>query len=126
VGGTKGFSRENCEVKVFDLRSSLRQSGALPCAEQTIEVLHLVDQEHCLIAARDGLIRGLALPELEVVAEHQPGTTGGCTAMGVIRRPGAGPIVLAATAGSEGAELELTAWPDVALRGQPRRLAATG
>lgn len=125
IGGTKGFSRENCEVKLFDLRSNMRQVAALPCADQSIEVLHIVGRERCLCASRDGHIRGIALPELEVVAEHGPNSSGGYTAMGVQRRPGTGPVVLAAAAGSDGVELELLEWLDVALQAPPLLLAAT-
>merc|ERR1719240_2332900 len=32
VCGSKGFSRENCEVKVFDIRGGLRELYSVPCA----------------------------------------------------------------------------------------------
>eukprot|EP00434_Breviolum_minutum_P004688 symbB.v1.2.004131.t1/scaffold232.1/size259024/8 len=69
--GSKGFSRENCEVKIFDFRGSLQQQSALACADQTIEALQCFGRDECLIASKDGHLRALSLPEPKVLWERR-------------------------------------------------------
>lgn len=122
--GSKGFSRSNCEVKVYDLRKGLAQLAAAPCADQTIEALRMVGPDRCLIAGKDGHIRVLAMPEARVLEEWGPSASA-YTALGVERRPDGGPVALAATAGPNGPGLELLEWADAGLSEPARLLAAT-
>eukprot|EP00931_Biecheleriopsis_adriatica_P105361 TRINITY_DN79916_c0_g1_i1.p1 TRINITY_DN79916_c0_g1~~TRINITY_DN79916_c0_g1_i1.p1 ORF type:complete len:375 (+),score=77.47 TRINITY_DN79916_c0_g1_i1:47-1171(+) len=125
--GSKGFSRENCEVKVFDIRGGLRELVALPCADQTFEAMRLASPDCCLTASKDGQIRALALPEACVVSERRGASMGssGYTALGVLRDDSAGPTALAAWAGPDGVGLEMLAWPDKSLKTEPVLLATT-
>lgn len=122
--GSKGFSRENCEVKVFDLRGGLRPLASTPCADQTIEALRMTGPDRCLIASKDCCLRSVALPEPEVQFERGPGA-GAYTALGVVPRATQGPLVLATAASPAGASLELLSWPDAELRAAPSLLASS-
>lgn len=101
--GSKGFSRENCEVKVFDLRGSLRQQAALACADQTIEALQCLGRDQCLIASKDVHLRAIALPQPEVLWERR-GSHAGYTALGL-----ASSRCLAASVSADRVALELLA-----------------
>lgn len=123
--GSKGFSRENCVIKVYDIRSGLRELSATPCADQTIEALRFTASDRCLIAGKDCCLRGVALPDVQVVTERGPGSSA-YTALGVQRRgPTEGPVALVASAGPNGPGLELLAWPDAKLEGTPAVVAST-
>jgi len=122
--GSKGFSRENCEVKVFDLRAGLKELCAVPCADQTIEALRIVAPDRCFIAGKDGYIRTLSLPDVKILHERGPAATA-YTAFGVTTRPSGGLVALAALAGPNGPSLELLAWPDGNMDGEPALWAAT-
>lgn len=124
VCGSKGFSRDNCEVKVYDVRGGLRQLCAVACADQTIEVLRVVSGDKCLFASKDGFVRCLSLPEARLVSEHGP-SPACCTALGVHRRSGSGPVALVAGTGPEGPRLEMLAWPDASVTQAPEILACT-
>ncbi|CAJ1419862.1 unnamed protein product [Effrenium voratum] len=116
--GSKGFSRENCEVKLFDLRGGLRQQAALPCADQTIEALRCADRQHVVLASKDGHLRGLSLTEPtepKVLWERRGSSA--YTALGVCDGS-----CLAAGAGPEGLTLELFALSD--LKNAPTLLAS--
>ncbi|CAE7945930.1 unnamed protein product [Symbiodinium sp. KB8] len=121
--GSKGFSRENCEVKVFDLRASLQELHALPCADQTIEALRHLGSDRCLTASKDGHVRAVSLPSPKVVLERRSTKIGaaGYTALGVSETGAA----LCAWVGPEGVGLELLAWKDLRLDQQPTVLATT-
>ncbi|CAK0877450.1 unnamed protein product [Prorocentrum cordatum] len=123
--GTKGFSRENCEVKLFDLRGGLRQLASQPCADQAIEALRVVGPDRCLVASKDGFLRGVSLPEALVVGERGPAAAG-YTALGTQRRAVGGPVALAALAAPGGVTLELLAWKDATLGAPPELLASAG
>ncbi|CAK9072695.1 unnamed protein product [Durusdinium trenchii] len=99
--GSKGFSRENCEVKIFDLRGSLQQQAAVACADQTIEALQC-HGDQCFIASKDGHLRSLELPEPRVQWERRGHAA--YTALGL-----AAGALLAASAGPQGLALELFA-----------------
>merc|ERR1712216_988732 len=110
--GSKGFSRENCVVKIFDLRTGLQELDKLACADQTIEALCIVSADRCLIAGKDHFLRTVELPKVHVAAERAQGNKP-YTAMGVCRRPGLlGPVVLTAASDQDGVRLELLAFPD--------------
>ncbi|CAE6934258.1 unnamed protein product [Symbiodinium natans] len=119
----QGFSRENCEVKVFDLRASLSELHSLPCADQTIEALRQVSGDRCLTASKDGHIRAVSLPAPKVLLERRSTKIGaaGYTALGV----SASGTALCAWVGPEGVGLELLAWDDLRLEHQPQVLATT-
>ncbi|CAE8676857.1 unnamed protein product [Polarella glacialis] len=127
--GSKGFSRENCEVKVFDLRSGLKELYSMPCADQTLEALKCTGPDRCLTASKDGHLRALALPEARLISEHSKGSSSaaaGYTALGVSTGSnGSGPVAMAAWAGPEGVGLELLAWPDASLESAPKMRATT-
>lgn len=127
--GSKGFSRENCEVKVFDIRSGLRELTALPCADQNLESLRCVGSDRCLTASKDGQIRALEVPDLRVVAERRGGSDGSSayTAFGVSSPMTglAGPTALAASVSPEGVGLEMLTWPDQGLESPPTLIATT-
>mmetsp|Transcript_12656 Transcript_12656/g.22381 ORF Transcript_12656/g.22381 Transcript_12656/m.22381 type:complete len:362 (+) Transcript_12656:41-1126(+) len=120
--GSKGFSRENCEVKLFDLRGGLRELAALPTADQTLEALRCVGPDRCLTASKDGYLRALAVPEPELLSEHRGAGTDAYTALGVIG--GEAPRAMAAWTGPGGVGLEILAWPD-SLASPPTLLAST-
>merc|ERR1712129_592276 len=122
--GSKGFSRENCEVKVFDLRKGLDLLGAAPCADQTIEALRMAGPDRCLIASKDCCIRSVAVPDPRILCESGPGPAA-YTALGLLPRASQGPMVLAASASPAGASLELLSWQDTALTTVPSLIAST-
>lgn len=132
VCGSKGFSRENCVVKIFDVRSGLRQLASLPCAEQTIEALRMAGPDKCLFASKDGNIRAVALNISEaapaiVTGSGMPLAQGAYTALGLCRRDGGeGPVAMAASVASGESRLELLSWDDAELRQPAKLLAATG
>jgi len=125
--GSKGFSRDNCEVKVFDIRGGLRELSTAACAEQTIEALCVVGARQCLAASKDGSIHALTLPEACVVSEHVHQGSGYSALAACRRLDGRGPVALAAlVGGGDGAQLELLSWPDAGLTdGTPELLAMT-
>lgn len=125
VCGSKGFSRENCEVKIYDIRGGFRQLCAVACADQTIEALRVVSGDRCLFASKDGFVRCLSLPEARLVSEHGP-SPACCTALGIHRRTGSGPVALVAGTGPEGPRLEMLAWPDVSVTESPEILSCSG
>lgn len=124
ICGSKGFSRENCEVKVYDVRGGLRQLCSVACADQTIEALRVVSGDRCLVVSKDSFVRCLSLPDARLVSEHGP-SPACCTALGVQRRPGSGPVALVAASGPEGPSLEMLAWPDVPVMQAPEILSCT-
>lgn len=125
ICGSKGFSRENCEVKVFDVRGGLRALASNACADQTVEALTVTSPEQCLIAGKDGFLRCIALPDVTVTAEWCLGTAG-CTALAVQARGGdLGPVALAALAGPEGPHLKMLEWVESSLSSAPVTLACT-
>eukprot|EP00928_Gymnodinium_smaydae_P090178 TRINITY_DN74019_c0_g1_i1.p1 TRINITY_DN74019_c0_g1~~TRINITY_DN74019_c0_g1_i1.p1 ORF type:complete len:396 (+),score=87.56 TRINITY_DN74019_c0_g1_i1:60-1190(+) len=126
VCGSKGFSRENCCVKVFDVRGGLRELHSLPCADQTIEAVHVVGPDRCLIASKDCYLRAVSLQAPAVVAERGP-SSAGYTALGVARRgAGSGPVALSASvAAGDPPLLELLAFGDPSLREPAQLLAST-
>lgn len=124
VCGSKGFSRENCEVKIFDVRTGLRELASAACADQTIEALRVSGPDQCIIASKDGFVRGVSLPDLSVVFERRAAEAG-YTALGICRRPATGPVAMTALGFPDGPQLELLAWPDAALRGSVQVLATS-
>merc|ERR1712087_625853 len=125
VCGSKGFSRENCAIKIFDVRSGLQELSSTPVADQTIEALKITSSDRCMIAGKDCCVRGVTFPEGKVVSERGPGSSA-YTALGVQRRgPSEGPVALVATSGPNGPGLEMLAWSDATLESSPTVLAAT-
>jgi hypothetical protein len=123
VCGSKGFSRENCEVKIFDLRTGLKELSRAACADQTIEAIKMVSTDRCLIAGKDGFLRTVDLPEVCVAGERTQGNRA-YTAMGAYRRSGTlGPVILTASSDEAGIGLELIAYPDESLLASPVILA---
>mmetsp|Transcript_23406 Transcript_23406/g.49914 ORF Transcript_23406/g.49914 Transcript_23406/m.49914 type:complete len:376 (-) Transcript_23406:308-1435(-) len=110
VCGSKGFSRENCEVKVFDLRMGLKQLASLPVADQTIEALRVVAPDRCLVASKDGHIRTLSIPDIEIIQDRGP-AIGAYSALGVTHLATGELVALAAISSPSGTSLEMLAWP---------------
>eukprot|EP00927_Polykrikos_kofoidii_P006727 TRINITY_DN12719_c0_g1_i2.p1 TRINITY_DN12719_c0_g1~~TRINITY_DN12719_c0_g1_i2.p1 ORF type:complete len:404 (-),score=57.84 TRINITY_DN12719_c0_g1_i2:44-1255(-) len=128
ICGSKGFSRENCVVKIFDVRGGLREISSTPVADQTVEALRIIGPDRCIVACKDGMVRGLSVSnsgtDVSVVSEHSS-VTGAYTALGTLRRPAAGPVAFAASAGPEGLQLEIVAWQSGDFFGPPSVLATS-
>lgn len=98
--GTKGFSRENCELKVFDMRAGLKELSSVACADYTVEAVHMVEGGTCLTASKDGWLRSVSVWPTKVLREFGHSMCS-YTALGVSRRVSLGPVALTASVGQE-------------------------
>lgn len=123
ICGSKGFSRENCTVKVFDLRMNLKHVHSAPVAEQSIEAVRVISSDRCLVASKDGFVRTVLFPEVTTAAEWGP-TPGSFTAMCAFRGK-KGIVGFAASAGPDGCGLDILAWDDDLCVAAPLRISAS-
>mmetsp|Transcript_76414 Transcript_76414/g.175056 ORF Transcript_76414/g.175056 Transcript_76414/m.175056 type:complete len:253 (+) Transcript_76414:341-1099(+) len=68
IAGSKGFSRENCQLHLYDLRH-LREVVAVPSFDQTIEGVAWLNSTTVLAASKDCHVRTFAVQGFQEIQE---------------------------------------------------------